>query len=252
MVFRGLRGLNKGKAPGLQVDSLDLFIKIARMQKKGKNRSNAKYANRHKILARFFTIIANGEVPAKIGDILRTTYLVALQKDPKDFTKLRPLGVPSALRRITAVLILMNYRGDFAKYLLPHNYAIGVNGGIDVITHTIRLGVDKFITQKERNKELPTRALVSLDISNMFNAISRQKLREIIKREFPELEAFADLLYETEGATGVKMADGSWTYIPVREGFSQGVRTVSTRAIAIQVLLLIMGGNGHWPCAVVS
>ena len=116
----------------------------------------------------------------------------------------------------------MNYRGDFAKYLLPHNYAIGVNGGIDVITHTIRLGVDKIITQKERKKELPTRALVSLDISNMFNAISRQKLREIIKREFPELEAFADLLYETEGATGVKMADGSWTYIPVREGFSKG------------------------------
>ena len=56
----------------------------------------------------------------------------------------------------------------------------------------------------------------------MFNALSRQKLREIIKREFPELESFADLLYETEGATGVKMADGSWTYIPVREGFSQG------------------------------
>ena len=41
MVFRGLRGLNKGKAPGLQVDSLDLFIKIARMQKKGKKERKA-------------------------------------------------------------------------------------------------------------------------------------------------------------------------------------------------------------------
>jgi len=41
-------------------------------------------------------------------------------------------------------------------------------------------------------------------------------------KKYPELQSFADLLYEQHGQTGVKMADGSWTYIPVQEGFSQG------------------------------
>jgi hypothetical protein len=56
----------------------------------------------------------------------------------------------------------------------------------------------------------------------MFNEISRQKLREIIEKKYPELQSFADLLYEQNGQTGVKMAGGSWNYIPVQEGFSQG------------------------------
>ena len=218
-IVRILRGMNKGKAAGLQSDSLDLFIKLGRHQKRAK-KSN--YSNKHKQLAQLFTDIANGNVPPQIGKILRTTYMVALQKDENDLSKLRPLGVPSALRRITAVLILSQYRGRFARYLLPYNYAVGVNGGIDVITNTIRLGVEKFIQQPEMKNMLPSRALVSLDIRNMFNAISRQKLREVMMTEFPELEAFADLLYEKEGRTAVKLVDGSWSYLPVQEGFSQG------------------------------
>jgi len=81
----------------------------------------------------------------------RTTYLVVLQKEPNDPYKLRPLGVPSAIRRITAMLLLMNYRSRFAEHALPFKYAIGVNGGIDMITNTIQLGVDKFIKDKEQN-----------------------------------------------------------------------------------------------------
>ncbi len=220
LIIKALRGLNKGKAAGLQVDSLDLFIKLSKLQRKSKK--NKLRTTRNEILAAYFTGVANGDVPAKIGKLLRTTYLVALEKDPNDKSKLRPLGVPAAVRRITGVLILMQYRTDFATYLLPFNYAVGVNGGVDLITNTVRLAVDKYIVQKEARGELPTRSLVSLDIVNMFNAVSRRRLRTIIAREFPELANFADLLYEQEGSTAVKLADGTWHYIPVREGFSQG------------------------------
>ena len=79
----------------------------------------------------------------------------------------------------------MTHQSQFAEHLLPFDYAIGVNGGIDVITHTIRLGVDKFTHSKETEDKLPTRALVSLDIRNMFNEISQQKLREIISPKYP-------------------------------------------------------------------
>lgn len=63
---------------------------------------------------------------------------------------------------------------------------------------------------------------MSLDIRNMFNAVSRERLREVIAAKFPTLEPFADLLYDGIGETIVKLEDGTWTSIFVREGFSQG------------------------------
>ena len=70
---------------------------------------------------------------------------------------------------------MQKYKADFAKLLLPLNYAIGTSGGIDLITNTVRLGVEKFISDPEARGDLPTRALVSLDIRNMFNAVSREE-----------------------------------------------------------------------------
>jgi hypothetical protein len=48
-----------------------------------------------------------------------------------------------------------------------------VSGRVDTIIKTVQLAVDKYIIEKEANGELPSRALVSLDIRNMFNAVSR-------------------------------------------------------------------------------
>ena len=86
----------------------------------------------------------------------------------------------------------------------------------------MQLGVDKYISKPESNGHLPTRSLVSLDLVNMFNAISREELRGIIANEFPSLERFTDMLYEKPGETYVRMSDGSWSVIAVEEGFSQG------------------------------
>ena len=148
--------------------------------------------------------------------------MVALEKDPDDKTKPRPLGVPSAIRRISAILVLSEYSSEFAAHLLPYNFAVGVGGGCDVIIKTLQLAVDKYISEKEDNGDLPSRCLVSLDIRNMFNAVSRERLREIISDKFPTLEAFSDLIYEEAGETFVKLEDGDWTIISVEEGFTQG------------------------------
>ena len=42
--------------------------------------------------------------------------------------------------------------------------------------------------------DLPSRAFFSLDIRNMFNAISCEKMRELIFIHFPVLEPFAAVL----------------------------------------------------------
>jgi hypothetical protein len=111
---------------------------------------------------------------------------------------------------------------NFAEYLLPYNYAIGVNGGIDLVIKSVQLAVDQYIIEPENNGNLPLRALVSLDIRNMFNAVSRERLREIISEKFPTLEAYSDLIYDGNGETFVRLENGQWTVIPVSEGFSQG------------------------------
>ena len=152
--------LKRGKASGNELDSLDIFIKILSTNaRRRKARKDILYKT--EVLAQFFTIIANGTVPQRIKSILRTTYMVAFHKDITDKTKLRPLGIPSAIRRITAVAILHKFKGDFATHLLPFNYAFGVNGGIDIITSTMRLGVEQYMQDDDSiDGKLPSRALV--------------------------------------------------------------------------------------------
>ena len=219
-IIQNILHLKRGKGPGLQVDSLDIFIHLA--QRCRGQQSKKKLHPFASTLAKFFTHVANGDYPKEVKAVFRTTYLVALQKDPSDLKKLRPLGIPSAIRRIAANAIANEMKAEFASYNLPFNYAVGIHGGIDFITTTLRLGVEKYISNLTDVGLLPTRALVSLDIRNMFNAISRHKLREIVAEEFPRLQPFVDSLYEEEGRTVVKLANGDWASIPVREGFSQG------------------------------
>ena len=97
------------------------------------------------------------------------------------------------------------FRSRFAKHLLPFNYAFGVNGTMDFIISTVRLGVEKYITGRQDRGLLPTGVLLSIDIKNMFNSISRQKLRHIIAEDFPDLLSFIDMMYATKGQTMVKL-----------------------------------------------
>lgn len=250
--------LKRGKGSGFELDSLDIFIKLASKYRRAKKKSSTTYVNLE-TLAIFFTTLANGDVTPKIKSILRTTYLVALHKDPTNDLKLRPLGIPSAIRRIMAIAVLQMYRGRFAEHLLPFNYAFGVHGGVDFITTTLRLGIEEYMTKPEARNGLPTRSLVSLDIKNMFNAISREKARQIISRDFPELDGFADCLYEDFGRQCLRREDGSWEVIEVQEGFSQGcpaspifaalvltsILTKINRDLSLDALTRFNNGNKH-------
>ena len=86
---------------------------------------------------------------------------------------------------------------QFANYLLPFNVAIGVNGGIDLITNTFRIGVEKYITNKEEEDGgLPTRALVSLDIVNCSTQCLDKNFANLLLATFRALAPLADMLYK--------------------------------------------------------
>ena len=113
-----LLGLNRAKAAGNELDSLDIFIKLAALHKRQTMKNQRSFVNIN-IVAAFFSTIIQGNIPAKIAKILRTTYMVALRKCEVDQTKLRPLGIPSAIRRVAAKVILHIFRPHFARHLLP-------------------------------------------------------------------------------------------------------------------------------------
>ena len=83
--------------------------------------------------------------------------------------------------------------------MLPLNYAIGVDGGMDFIIKTVQLGIEKHISAPQLCHELPTRAAVFLDLKKMFNNISWEELMNIIARDYPELLTIAHLLYHSPG-----------------------------------------------------
>jgi len=89
-IVQTLSHLNRGKATGINCDSLDLYINAARRL----NLSNNQDYIKAQALAGFFNKVVNGDVPQEFQTFIRQTYLVALEKDPDDKTKLRPLDVP--------------------------------------------------------------------------------------------------------------------------------------------------------------
>jgi hypothetical protein len=85
-----IKQLPKGKANGIIADSVDAFSRLVRLNNPSVNTD----------LQFFFNAIFTNKVPPALQPYLRDTYLFCLHKDPNDPSKLRPIGVPTAIRRI--------------------------------------------------------------------------------------------------------------------------------------------------------
>ena len=93
----------------------------------------------------------------------------------------------------------------------------------------------------------------------MFNAISREKARQIISCDFPELDGFTDCLYEDFGRQCLRREDRSCKVVEVQEGFSQGcpaspifaalvltsILTKINRDLSLDALTRFINGNKH-------
>ena len=105
---------NRGKAPGVLGDSLDIYIKTA----KSLNLNSTADQERAKVLASFFSRVTNCEIPPKFQRLQRVAYLVALKKDASDPNNLRTLGVPCAICCITAAAILSCFHSIMQRELV--------------------------------------------------------------------------------------------------------------------------------------
>ena len=209
----------KGKAAGPFADISDIIRALA--IHKDLHNKNFPYVKK---TFEFFKMITQDNIPKNIKKYFTSSFVFGLHKDPKDLTKLRPVAVGGGWRRAFTSVLVRHNNNIFTKYLLPYNYAIGVRGGTNFIYHTLSCEVDKYMkrTKEETSTNPPTRCLISLDIQNMFNEISRQKTKEIISNNFPHLIKYTNLLINEPTQCWYLKPSGGWDFFNQEEGLPQG------------------------------
>ena len=93
----------------------------------------------------------------------------------KDSHKIRPIAIGETLTRLAArILLKYNIKG-LAKYFEPHQMGVKQPGGVEYIIHSVR-------------KDFSSGAsILSLDLSNAFNQVSREEIRKVLSDRFPGL-----------------------------------------------------------------
>ena len=213
----------KHKGTGLLADSIDIFTSLVNLNNTHINQ------NIHSL----FNLIYTGQVPSQAHKFFTDTYLFCLHKDTNDPTKLRPIGIPTAIRRIITSHIANTMKDKFSAHLLPFNYAVGVNDGMDFIIKAMQLSIERNIIIPQSNDLLPTRAALFIDLTNMFNNVSREELFDIINTHFPELTALTTLIYNVPATVHFKYNNTSWKNISMQEGVNQGCPLSSTFAALV-------------------
>ena len=207
-----IRRSNQNKGTGIFSDSIDAFIHLVKQDIPTTNEN----------LQHLFNLVYQGKIPNKARHFFTDTYLFCLHKDETDNKKLRPIGIPTAMRRLMATHIANHWKDKFALHLLPYNFAVGVPNGMDFIIKSMQLSIERFIEQPEEKDTLPSRAAIFVDLTNMFNSVSRAELFDIIATDFPELYHLTKLFYAEHGSVHCKWNNTSWKQLEMEDGVNQG------------------------------
>ena len=200
-----LRGLKRGTANGPLGDSIDLLRYCG--LKREKFRHNVQM---------LVLEIGEGRLPENTVQFFNPNFFFALHKQLEDDTDLRPIGIATALRRLSSAHYSVCSSPYVASKLAPLQMGIGISGGIDFITMTARMKAEKYIHEKYG------RTMAFLDLTNQFNNASREKLKEILTSDFPCLLGYFNAAYESTNRCWYEKPDGGWDFILQLEGYTQG------------------------------
>jgi hypothetical protein len=161
-ILKTLRRLKRGTATGPFATSTDLLKDYALYTNTQDTQTTYPYLD---TFSNLIHLIAQNKIPPAVKPYLSAQYVVALHKDTTNLDKLRPIGIGTALRQITAACLMTQYGTTIAETLLPHGQlGIAISGGLDFICHSTQAQIETFM----RTPRTSTRALLSLDIENMF------------------------------------------------------------------------------------
>ena len=222
-LLKALRSAKKGTAAGPFADYIDFLRNFALFERQDDSRSKS-----HPYLQTFadlLQLLLDGTVSPSISKSFSCTYFLALHKSPTDPLKLRPIGIGTCFRRLLCAVSLAHLSDDFAAHLLPGGQlGVGVHGGLDTIVQLSRAMLESYITRPLSAGLPPSHAMLLLDLTNMFNAVSRESARSALADHdtFRSLLPLFDLLYDTANACWYRTPDSDWSVFSQHEGFAQG------------------------------
>ena len=82
------------------------------------------YSNKSKDLDLGFCRASLNNIPPPIQHFFSNVYLFCLHKDLNDASKLQPIGIPTAIRRIIARQVAQTFKSKFAEYFMLPLFAL--------------------------------------------------------------------------------------------------------------------------------
>jgi len=221
LLIHTLRKLKRQKSSGPFADSTDFLKDIFLVRSKSPLNNEERFPHID-LLSSLLSLLYMGKIQKEIRDYVSYNESVSFHKDPTNLDAIRPIGIGTAIRRIAAAHAMSATKDEAAQFLSPTQFAIGLSSGIDVITHSIQTHVQRYIERPAQQQSPPTRAILILDLKNMFNQVSMKKAREIIYTNFPHLLPLFDILYYDNTKCWYRKPDGRRDFLWRREGSSQG------------------------------
>jgi len=221
LMIKTLRKMSRDTASGPQADSIDFLKDVFLKKAKTPNTPNNHHHN-IKTLLNLLHLIYVGDLPKDIKDLLSYNESVSFYKKEGDPDAIRPIGIGIAWRRIATAHAVMVSKDHIASHLAPSQFAIGYNAGIEIITQTMQLQAERYLPTNPTTTIPPPRAILMLDLTNMFNSISMARAREIIFKRFPYLLPLFDTLYYNPTKCWYRSESGDRHHFLRMEGSSQG------------------------------
>jgi hypothetical protein len=246
LIFETLSKLKPGTAGGPFTDLTDLLKAYAlyRPSPQGDENPPRPYI---RTFGQVLRLILTNNVPPAIIPFLSANRFIALHKDPDDASKLRPLGIGTAYRRIAGAYVMNKFAPRFSALLVQEGqFGVAIPGGINFLLHTSQAQLFQYIDRPLEAGTCPHRALLLLDIVNMFNEVSRDSARKALEQtnHFHALLPYFDLMYGAANRCYFTTPDGTTDFFLQHEGFPQGdpLATVLSCLVLHQLLLPLNSG----------
>jgi len=220
LILQSLRKLNKGTAAGPFADSIDFLQDV--FLRRSKTPNEEEKLDNIQTLCSLYANIFTGNVPKDIKKYLAYNESVSFYKNPPSTENVRPIGIGVAWGRLSAAHAVNMTKDAAAQFLAPSQFAIGLSAGMDFVTHMTQSQVERYIAKDPSSTTPPSRALLILDLVNMFNNVSMVRARDIIYTKFPHLLPLFDMLYYDETRCYYRDTTGDRNFFLRHEGSSQG------------------------------
>ncbi len=131
------------------------------------------------------------------------------------------MAIGTHLWQILGTLIAFHHLSNLTEALWPFQFAIGIPGSIQLLTHSFQTLVNKYLP----GSPVPSTcscALAIIDKVNMFNECSRLTCKHKLSLHHPDLVPIFDLLYYNDNVVWYQCPNGEWDSFCQQEGYTQG------------------------------